>query len=413
MVAAAVIIVPDTTGVSPLTRIGGLSLVKRAVLTAQKAGVTRCLLSGGDAAAALQRELHNDPRVTCTVVWLKGDQTGPLLHGGDEQNFSLVFTVDTIFHHPVVRELVRHSVPGQTLVATDTVGSPVLALLPCLHLPQLLAELAHGTPLHHTAILAHSTKLALASSGPHFLTRLTSTTPLAQVEHALLLSLENPRDGIVDTYCNRKLSRLLTRWLLRTPLTPNQITLLAGSVGLLGALCFLPGGYYGPLLGALLLQLSVVLDCCDGEVARVKFLESPWGDWLDIVCDTVVGIAIFLGIGVAVWRDGTVTHALTLAGILTIGGALAFPLVTLAERTEAIGEQRNGWEDVTIKTLVDALTTRDFSVIILASAAAGKLSWFLWGAAIGAQVFCLILAWLLFRAGRFGLIRKMGERNRV
>jgi hypothetical protein len=53
--------------------------------------------------------------------------------------------------------------------------------------------------------------------------------------------------------------------------------------------------------GALLAQGAAVLDCCDGEVARAKFLQSRAGYWLDVVSDTVVHIALFLGIGVAVW----------------------------------------------------------------------------------------------------------------
>jgi phosphatidylglycerophosphate synthase len=157
----------------------------------------------------------------------------------------------------------------------------------------------------------------------------------------------------------------------------------------------------------LLLQFSVVLDCCDGEVARVKFLESPFGDILDIVCDTVVTIAIFVGMGVAVWKDGASHYALTLASVLVLGGCLAFPLVTLAEKTEVMGERRGGWEDSLMKRLLASLTTRDVSVVIFASALTGKLAWFLWGAAIGAHVFWLGLTWLLWRAGRFQWFRSM------
>jgi hypothetical protein len=142
-------------------------------------------------------------------------------------------------------------------------------------------------------------------------------------------------------------------------------------------------------------------------------MESPLGDWLDIVCDTVVNIAIFLGIGVAVWRDGVSHHALALAGLLAVGGFLAFPLVTLAEKTEETGERRGGWEDRLIKKLLASLTTRDFSILIVLSAVTGKFLWFLWGAAIGAQVFWLSLAWLLFRAGRFEQVRNVRERREI
>ena len=265
----------------------------------------------------------------------------------------------------------------------------------------LLQELGQGKRLPEVSAVIGAEQKRLPQTRSLFYHRLTRTSRIAEVEQALLLSLENPRDGQVDTYFNRKLSRPLTRWLLQTSLTPNQITILSCVVGLLGALCFFPGGYWAPLLGALLLQCSVVLDCCDGEVARVKLLESPFGDVLDIVCDTVVTIAIFVGMGVAVWKDGASAHALPLAGMLVLGGCLAFPLVTLAEKTEAMGDRRGGWEDGLMKRLIASLTTRDVSVVILASALTGKLLWFLWGAAIGAQVFWLLLLWLLWRAGRF------------
>src|SRR5262249_55160346 len=148
-------------------------------------------------------------------------------------------------------------------------GVPLLALTAGAVLPQLGAELAEGKSLSGTAGLANSGKFRGDALGKHFLWRLSADANLAAVEGELLLSLEHPRDGQVDAYSNRKLCRRLTRWLLRTPLSPNQITVLSGVVGVLGALWFVPGGYWGPLLGALLLQFSVVLDCCDGEVARM------------------------------------------------------------------------------------------------------------------------------------------------
>lgn len=403
------LIVVSGGGVSPLTRLGGLSLLQRAVLTAQKAGATTCSIVTAHAQEDLQHELQNDPRVTSRVMW------APLNPGVvpaiEQESSYLVFAVDTVFRLPVVQELSRQATPGKTVAVTDATGVPLLAVTVGSRIPQLYAELAQGKSLPETAVLTDSDKMHVSPARGHFIRRLTAGSHLARVEHDLLLSLENPRDGQVDTYCNRKLSRPITRWLLRTPLSPNHITVLSCMIGVFGALCFLPGGYWGPVLGALLLQFSVVLDCCDGEVARVKFMESPLGDWLDNVCDTVVSLAIFLGMGVAVWRNGAAGHALALAVILALGGSLAFPLVTLAEKTEEAGNRRSGWEDMLIKKLLVSLTTRDFSVLIVASALTGQLGWFLWGAAIGAQVFWLVLAWLLLRAGRFASVCSVRERK--
>ena len=407
----AAVIVVSGGGVSPFTRLGGLSLLQRAVLTAQKAGAATCYLVLAQDQEALQHELQNDPRVTSQVAWVRLNPGA--MAAIEQESFCLVFAVDTIFRYPLVQELSRQAAPGKSVTVADAAGVPLLALTDGSRVPEMCAELAQGKSLPETTVLASSDKIQTGSARGHFLRHLTAGSNLARVEHDLLLSLENPRDGQVDTYCNRKLSRLITPWLLRTPLSPNHITVLSCLIGIFGALCFLPGGYWGPVLGALLLQFSVVLDCCDGEVARVKFMESPFGDWLDNVCDTVVYIAIFLGMGVAVWRNGAAGHALTLAVILALGGSLAFLLVTLAEKTEETGNCRSGWEDMLVKKLLASLTTRDFTVLIVASALTGQLGWFLWGAAIGAHVFWLSLAWLLFRAGRFEWRRRVREREEI
>jgi phosphatidylglycerophosphate synthase len=79
-------------------------------------------------------------------------------------------------------------------------------------------------------------------------------------------------------------------------LTPNQVSFMACAMGLLAALCLAHGSWVSGVLGALLLQWSAVIDCCDGEVARLKFLESTSGYYLDITCDNIVHVAVFIGI---------------------------------------------------------------------------------------------------------------------
>ncbi|MGH7963076.1 MAG: hypothetical protein ACRERD_14810, partial [Candidatus Binatia bacterium] len=70
MVAAVVIVVPRGGEVSPLTRLGGLSLLKRAVLTAQRAGITCCYVYADQDREALQHELQHDARITSQIIWL-------------------------------------------------------------------------------------------------------------------------------------------------------------------------------------------------------------------------------------------------------------------------------------------------------------------------------------------------------
>ena len=122
-------------------------------------------------------------------------------------------------------------------------------------------------------------------------------------EKKLFNSLKGEFEGFVDRYFNRKFSRWFTRLFLAMGLSPNSITALAGLVGLLAAAGFGIGTYSAGIVAAVLFQLAAVIDCCDGEVARLTFTESPLGAWLDIVLDNIVHMAIFTGIAVGLYTS--------------------------------------------------------------------------------------------------------------
>lgn len=209
----------------------------------------------------------------------------------------------------------------------------------------------------------------------------------ARRERDLLAALENPRDGFIDGLVNRHLSRPLTRVLLSFPITPNQVTVFALLLALAGAACIALPGVLGPVIGALLLQLTAVLDCVDGEIARAKVLESEWGEWLDITADTLIHVATFLGIAVHAWPQLGGGTAWLLGALFTVGGLASFVVVTRAEKTEGRWLGSPAWESRLLAGLLATLTTRDTSVLVLFAAVFGMLTPLLIGAAVGAQVF--------------------------
>ena len=192
-------------------------------------------------------------------------------------------------------------------------------------------------------------------------------------------------DGLVDRYFNRKCSRPLTQLFLKTPITPNAITLLAMSIGLAAAAAFAYGGYAVGIVGALLFQLSSIVDCCDGEVARIKHLESPFGDRLDVLADNVVHVAIVAGIAWTAYREeGSIYLVL---GLVAAVGMLIDLLVMLGD------SPANAATESRINDLLAQLANRDFSVLILLLALLSKPEWFIWLAAIGSHAYWLLYLW--------------------
>ena len=92
----------------------------------------------------------------------------------------------------------------------------------------------------------------------------------------------NSEHWVADVYL-RRISPYLTRLLLRTPISANGVTALMILTGMGAAAALLIPGLPGVLLAALLGQLQMLWDCCDGEVARWRRTSSPKGVFLDRV----------------------------------------------------------------------------------------------------------------------------------
>jgi len=111
-------------------------------------------------------------------------------------------------------------------------------------------------------------------------------------------------DGFYSVFFLRKFSKLLTWLAVRVNATPNQVTLISFAIGLYSAFCFTKGTFSQTLLGAALLQLSIIVDCVDGELARYTRKFSKLGAWLDAVTDRVKEYMVFLGLAIGAEKSG-------------------------------------------------------------------------------------------------------------
>jgi phosphatidylglycerophosphate synthase len=96
----------------------------------------------------------------------------------------------------------------------------------------------------------------------------------------------------------RRVSVYVTRALVATPLSANGVTLLMIPVGLLAALALTYPGVWGAVAAVLLVQLKLLLDCCDGEVARWRGTTSIKGVYLDVLGHYSTEAAFFVALGI-------------------------------------------------------------------------------------------------------------------
>jgi phosphatidylglycerophosphate synthase len=89
-----------------------------------------------------------------------------------------------------------------------------------------------------------------------------------------------------------------------TPITPNQVTFLSAIIAAAACAMFvaLPG-YTCAVVAALVFELSFVLDCADGQLARLRKVASPLGHLLDFLMDELKAMLLFGAVAVRLWRE--------------------------------------------------------------------------------------------------------------
>lgn len=231
-------------------RIGGLPLALRLALDAQAAGASRVVVPAtGDVAALL-----GDPRLRIPV-------TSEL----PRSEARVVAPASLLAHRATLRDLGEHAAPGSELSLLDVRETPNVAYA--------------FAPID-----------------------VTSDEAARRAEKALFHSLRKPQDGWTSRHLNRYISLAISRWLVRTPLRPNQVSVGILGIGVAGALAAAQGSYGSLVLGAALFQAQSVLDGCDGEMSRVSHRGSRLGEWLDTIGDDLTNYGFFGGSGLGLYR---------------------------------------------------------------------------------------------------------------
>jgi phosphatidylglycerophosphate synthase len=157
-----------------------------------------------------------------------------------------------------------------------------------------------------------------------------SSAEIAPCEKRLLRGSGKSQDGLVSRFLNRPISRAISRVLLKTSITPSAWTLAIFVLPLIGAAFLARGDHLSVLAGLIVFQVYSVLDGCDGEVARAKYLDSSRGRALDSWCDILGNLllALSLGYGLSV-QSSSSSSFFFIEGIIVAGLIMANELLLL------------------------------------------------------------------------------------
>jgi phosphatidylglycerophosphate synthase len=334
MVRKAVLINQTLTPARETPRLAGLPLLLRVVLGAQRAGIEEILIVGGGDPEPF---LH-DSRVHLAWGWIPVPGTGeseiealraatPRLNNED---FLLLFA-DSVFDAKAAAALAATPLEGRLLLAARPADTPeelepaAASLCLCSH--ELVLASA-GAPAGRIASLYPRLRAEGRAASLEAQSRLwprTSERRLLRAIHRELTHFNlKPSDGIFARFNKLTVAEWLIRLFLKTPFTPNAISLLGLALAVGAAAAFFQGNYWWSLLGALLAYFSAIMDHVDGMVARLKFLESEFGVWLESAVDFASYLFIFTGLAAGLYRETGQTYPLALGGLFAFATVVSF-----------------------------------------------------------------------------------------
>ncbi|MDW4907046.1 DUF5941 domain-containing protein [Streptomyces sp. ADMS] len=176
-----------------------------------------------------------------------------------------------------------------------------------------LALAADGTDVHRPEL---GSLTAAVPADPQALAEARQAVAAVDDESVRLKSAVKSRDGFFTTFCVSPYSRHLARWCARRGLTPNQVTTASLLTALIAAGCAATGTRGGFVTAGVLLLVSFVLDCTDGQLARYSLQYSTLGAWLDATFDRAKEYAYYAGLALGAARGGDDVWALALGAMV-------------------------------------------------------------------------------------------------
>ena len=394
---AVILLAPLSSGYRVLFNrdIAGLSLFKRLVLTLQRAGIEEFIVLSKhlpeDEWAEFESHLKSDFRFQGQLSWfdqnrfLKTADTSHLRFFKNTDGF-LVLPGNLVTTPESIKEFIRQA------RWAGPANKPQIAQLTCskedpakvfIFSPNSAEQLVHFLRNKPPKDAVRTVEVERES---FLLKTVEDIVSLRQAEKELIQKHKFHYSQIMDIAFNSLFSLKISSFLVKTSLTPNQITLLGLLIGLSAGWFFSLGNYLGGLFGGILLAGTAIWDCCDGDVARLKFMESDFGETLDTTCDNIINVFIFTGMMIGTARSQGMISALVPFSLLVIGGTLIFVLIYFPK-----GGKGNFFKDTWIYGVIQVLASRNFIYIILVFAVFGRVDWFLWVAGIGSNLFALAL----------------------
>lgn len=306
---------------------GALPQIKRLVITAQRAGISHFTIITEDSDSPLKDLLAHDKRIESSITWTTTQENIAF-----EDIPYLIIQSNLLTTPQALSDFIdQETEKAEIYILTDTSndlwvktnkdqveemtpngGKAVGAFIASGEM--LKASFADSKSLYNMIpeLINEGRAKYRKFSGKYWMRLNEDPNAAKNAEDLIFNYVGKTATGWISININSKFSLPTSRQLIKTPLTPNMISI---GINIIGSFCGLFYALGHPVIGALFMHIATVLDRCDGEVARVKLMETKKGQWVDTVSDQFTVLSFLIGVPLGYYLISHKPIALILGGI--------------------------------------------------------------------------------------------------
>jgi phosphatidylglycerophosphate synthase len=261
--------------------------------------------------------------------------------------------------------------------------------------------------LTHIKTVAPQKKMAKPVDSSSFL--VSRYRDKAVAEKYLSEAIRHATTGPVARFLNKRISLPISIFLSKLWISPNAITAFNIIIGVFSGVFIADGNnYWAILFGATLFQAASIIDGCDGEVAKLTFRGSKFGQYIDTISDNLSLASVLIGLMAGYWRHTHSPIAFVIGGIVILCAIIivywmmrwlkqntnSFSLVTYD--TEFLQKLTGQPKLLMLYIKYGKFTLKKdfFSFLVFVFALANIMYWWIYLTAIGAVSGAIILTYL-------------------
>lgn len=290
--------------------IAEVSQLKRLIINSQRAGIKFISIITDNPDSQSKRLIESDKRITASIEWLRVGQTPEVdfsrvlvlesnvlitsnslekfIYDARTESSTTCILADNSPEYLLSFDNERGNVKSHFNLGGQAIGA---FITPSSEIAEIIKHLKLNTWLDNQIDKGNSKAFSIRDGYWYRLSN--SVESVKEAEKIIFSHVGKTATGWIARNINGRMSLPLSKSIIRTPLTPNMVSVL---INIIGVLCgpFYALGY--PVIGALCMQAATVLDRCDGEVARIKLMETKKGQWVDTISDQFTVFSFLVGV---------------------------------------------------------------------------------------------------------------------